>query len=263
VNTDVAPHKQLKRDIRAAALRRYEESCRTVDDFRELAGMYDKLDANAERRIRYWERLHYDGLEEWHPGDGKVIPPPIDHAWWIPLMRGDFLDVIFDCPHDIHELTSSRNVSQLVNALDENRKEILYYWAIRQWSPQKLAAYRNQTDRNIRKVYNKMIDELQAELYGRLVGRFLANESLTLRQRRFCENYKAALDGGYAYKDRPDELERRYSGKFSEYDTDTDETVHNTRDELYYDAFHYYNEDYIDNGDYEDDSDYEVDEYET
>ena len=45
----------LKRQARADFLRRIENSARTVDEFQEVVDMYDKLDANRERRERYNE----------------------------------------------------------------------------------------------------------------------------------------------------------------------------------------------------------------
>jgi hypothetical protein len=55
-------------------------------------------------------------------------------------------------------------VYELTATLDERQKEILYYLAIRQWTPQRLAKMRGQTDRNIRKVYAKMIADVQYKL---------------------------------------------------------------------------------------------------
>ena len=46
----------LKRQARADLLWRPENSARTVEEFEELVNMYDKLDANRERRERYNER---------------------------------------------------------------------------------------------------------------------------------------------------------------------------------------------------------------
>lgn len=45
----------LKRKARADFLKRLENSARTVDEFEEVVDMYDKLDANRERRERYHE----------------------------------------------------------------------------------------------------------------------------------------------------------------------------------------------------------------
>ncbi|GHU90553.1 hypothetical protein FACS1894202_10530 [Clostridia bacterium] len=244
--------KLLKRDRVAMELLRYEESCRTEDDFHRLADMYDKLDANAARRWRYNERLHYDALVDWNPGDCTVIPRPIDHEWWRSLLNGNFLDTIFDCPHELSELVSSKNVIELLDALDENHKEILYYRVIRQWSPQRLAAFRGQTDRNIRKVYSKMIADFQAEMYARLGGRFERGEPLTFEQREFCVNYQAALTSGIEYQntyekppriadfteiDDDDEVPANYNDKDDELDEFA--FLKTAPDEIYYDTFHF------------------------
>ena len=104
------------------------------------------------------------------------------------MMRGKFLDVISDCPQEIQELTESYPVFNLVGKLDENRKEILYYWAIRLWSPQRIAAFRGQTDRNIRKVYTNMIADIRRKMYIRLYPRYKEGLPLTKAQKKFCED---------------------------------------------------------------------------
>jgi hypothetical protein len=249
----------LKRDRDAMALLRYEESCRTEDEFWRLADMYDKLNANDARRWRYNERLHYDALVDWNPGDAAVIPRPIDHEWWRSLLSGSFLDTIFDCPHELSELTSSGNIIELLSELDENHSEIMYYRAIRQWSPQFLAAFREQTDRNIRKVYNKMIADLQTEMYARLAGRFERGDALTLRQREFCAKYKAALAGGKEYQDTYEKALKTHDftgvddyEDNDDYDDDVPKNYDEDEDgfdkfaflkaapdEMYYDTFHF------------------------
>jgi hypothetical protein len=60
--------------------------------------------------------------------DGEIIPTPTGHRYWKQLQRGNFLDVIFDCPYDLHELVSNRIISELLKALKEGQKEVLYYW---------------------------------------------------------------------------------------------------------------------------------------
>jgi len=79
-------------------------------------------------------------------------------------MSGYFLDVIFDCPYEIDELVSSRDVSETLKSLNDNQKEILYFRIVRDWSSQKIAAVRGQTDRNIRKVYEMAIDSIRRKL---------------------------------------------------------------------------------------------------
>jgi hypothetical protein len=193
--------RELVRDAKAASLSRFEDSCRTLADFESLSGMYDRLDESRERKERRWEALSVEKLIEWHIGGETVVPRPLSHPWWRQLLSGNFIDVIHDCPHDIHELVGSPSVSEPLRELDGNRKEILYYRVVRGWSPQRLAAFRGQTDRNIRKVYDKTIDNLRIYLYNRLSPRYRANEPLTLEQRQFCVDYESGALGKGAKAD--------------------------------------------------------------
>ena len=180
----------LMRESRAVALANIEDAARTKDDFKKVSIIWDEKDRIEKWRVDKQEEPSADpkAVKERF---GIIIPQPIGHQYWRELLSGNFLDVIHDCPHELHELTASRPIYDLTKGLDENRKEILYYWAIRLWTPQRIAAYRGQTDRNIRKVYNKMIGEMRGKLYKRLSPRYKAGEPFTHRQREFVESYMA------------------------------------------------------------------------
>jgi len=196
---------KLKRDLRRESLTRLESAARTVEDYNNVVTQWDKLDKNRQRRERRHEigrtgeeMLHWDKKSEDDENGGlkasldTVIPLPFGrHIWWRQMLRGDFLDIIFDYPDDIHQLTSSRNISELVEGLREDQKIVLYYRAIRQWSPQKIAKLRKQTDRNIRKVYDNMIKELRRELCERLYPRYAGGWPLTNAQKMFVAGYLA------------------------------------------------------------------------
>jgi hypothetical protein len=189
----------LMRESRAVALANIEDAARTEDDFKAVNAIWDEKDRIETWRVEKQETLSKKPLAE-KDTKGIIIPEPLNHPYWRQILSGNFLDVIHDCPHEIHEVTASRSVYELTKALDDNRKEILYYWAIRLWSPQRIAAYRGQSDRNIRKVYNKMIDEMRESLYKRLYPRYIAGKPLTYLQKDFVENYiknmKLGADGG-------------------------------------------------------------------
>ena len=183
--------KQLKRDAAREELIRIEEAARTEKDFEELASEWNRWDRNSERRKRcYVSELEEMTIEDMEITDGAVVPQPLNHIWWRQMMQGNFLDVIFDCPYDMHELTSNKNISELVRALNDNQKEILYLRAICQWSPQKIAAKRGQTDRNIRKVYDTLTASVRRKLYKRLLPLYEADAPLTIAQREFMTTYK-------------------------------------------------------------------------
>ena len=182
-NADSKQMKMLCRDARREALTIMEDAARTEEDFKDVIIIWDKLEQNESERIADHREKGIKELNNWKMSEhGTIIPPPLQHVWWRQLLRGNFLDLIFDCPHEIHELTSSWPVYSLVKDLDENRKEILYYRAIRQWSPQRIATMRKQSDRNIRKVYNKMIDETRYELFFWLYWQYKKRLRITTTQ---------------------------------------------------------------------------------
>jgi len=194
--------KKLIREVRREELTRIEEAARTEEDFEELIkNFWNKLDSNSRRRQREHEIKLKDGMthdeitiertiEDIVVADRAVIPQPLNHMWWKKMMHGDFLDTIFNCPYDLPELTSSKSISELVAGLRDNQKEVLYFRAICQWSPQEIAAMRGQTDRNIRKVYDTLIEGLRKKLYEWLLPRYEQNLPLTLAQREFMSTYK-------------------------------------------------------------------------
>ena len=171
-------HKKLQREIKREALTRLENSARTLADFENVATEWDKIDESRERNERRNEMMfsqisttHSDTkLSEESKLDimiyksHKVHPPPINHRLWRQLMSGDFLETIFDCPYEIDELVSSKGVSKILKSLNDNQKEVLYFRLVRNWSPQRIAAVRGQTDRNIRKVYETAIKSIRRKL---------------------------------------------------------------------------------------------------
>ena len=119
--------KRLKRQIQAEALARLEEAARTETDFRYILGEWDRLDRNRERRERDHENLRGDiPLEYMAVPDPNVIPPWMNLPEFRQLSRGDFLDIIFSCPYEMHELTANRFISELIRDLSDDHKEVLY-----------------------------------------------------------------------------------------------------------------------------------------
>ncbi len=206
--------KQLVRDIKRAALARMEDAARTVKDFEKVVAQWNHLDENRERREQNHEigrpnaeMLHWDkhnaSDEKGRMKDGLevVVPRPLEHEWWRQQLRGDFLDTIFDCPYDLHELVEDEAVSALLRDLSDNRREILYYRIIRQHKTARIAEMRGQTSRNILKALVLLLNTLQDKL-APIVREQVAAEcpQMTLAKRRFLSRYdeqkKAALDSG-------------------------------------------------------------------
>ncbi len=182
----------MKRAIQAEALARLETAARTEKDFQAVIGEWNRLDRNRERRERDHENLRGDvPLEFMAVPDPKIIPLWMNLPNFRQISKGDFLDIIFSCPYEMHELTSNRFISEMILNLSEEHKELLYYLSLKQYSTTKVGAIRGQTSRNIRKVRNTIYKNLQKKMYKHLRSKEKNGESLTLRERQFIEEYSA------------------------------------------------------------------------
>ena len=111
----------------------------------------------------------------------------------IAFFTGNFLDIIFSCPYELHELTANRFLSKLFFTLSDEQKEVLYYLFVKQYSTTRLAAIRGQSDRNIRKLRMTIQKKLQRRMYEHLSEKLEKDYSVTLREREFVEEYEALL----------------------------------------------------------------------
>lgn len=205
--TSSAPtsRKKLWRDTQKEALARLEDSARTEDDFRNVQSWWDRLDANADRRYRYHVIGRSDVPLEWGAAPEQVIvPEPIRHVFWKQVLKGDFLDTVFDCPFEMHELIEDTDIADAVFELKDIHKEVLYYSAIRQYSNQRIAHIRSQTDRNILKVKNTILKKLRMKLYVALCERQEMKLPLSRREKEFLEKYSPDFsDKGRSKADAP------------------------------------------------------------
>ena len=180
--------KLLKRELRAQALKRLEDSARTIRDFESLVAWYDRLDTNRQRKERYHELfrsgddvpLDYGAAE-----DGLYFPDTLNDVLSKLERKGDFIDSIFCCPYDIHELVTDRDISNILWELSEDSKFLMFLWALRQYSSVRIAAIRGQSDRNIRKVRNTMLKKIRKKLLAALTKKVQTQQPLTLLEKEF------------------------------------------------------------------------------
>lgn len=180
--------KLLKRELRAQALKRLEDSARTLKDYENLVAWYDRLDANRQRKERYHE-LYRSGddvpLDYGASEDALCFPDTLNDVLTRQERKGDFIDTIFYCPYDIHELVTDADISVILRELNEDHKFLLFLSALRQYSSTKIAAIRGQSDRNIRKVRNTMLKKIRKKLLAALTEKVQAQQPLTLLEKEF------------------------------------------------------------------------------
>ena len=189
--------KKLKRELRAEALARLEDAARTQRDFENVIAWWDKLDANRERRERYHE-LSRSGddvpLDYGASANELFFPDTLNDVLEKQIRKGDFIDAIFYCPYDIHELVTEEYLSEILLELKEDHKELLFLWAVRLFSSPRIAAIRQQSDRNIRKIRNTMMKKIRKELLSALTDKAEKQLPMTLVEKAFLSDIGKAVD---------------------------------------------------------------------
>ena len=192
---DEHPNKtMLKRELRAIALKRLEDRARTVSDFEEVIREWEHLDSNRERKERYHEigRENIDSKKDVAPL-AIVIPTPINHAYWRQLMKGDFIDIISNCPYEMHNSLSDEDYSKIIYDLKDDHKELLYFLYLRDFTTNQLAALRNQSDRNIRGVRSTILGQIEKKVLMILVDRQIEAFPFTMEELDFLTRHEEEI----------------------------------------------------------------------
>ena len=197
VGDEEPERKKLKRELRAEARARLEDAARTQRDFENVIDWWDKLDANRERRERYHE-LSRSGddvpLDYGASANELFFPDTLNDVLEKQIRKGDFIDAIFYCPYDIHELVTEEYLSEILLELKEDHKELLFLWAVRLFSSTRIAAIRQQSDRNIRKIRNTMMKKIRKELLSALTDKAEKQLPMTLVEKAFLSDIGKAVD---------------------------------------------------------------------
>ena len=192
---DEHPNKtMLKRELRAIALKRLEDGARTVSDFEEVIKEWDHLDSNRERKERYHEigRENLDSKKDVAPLS-IVIPAPINHAYWRQLMKGYYIDIISNCPYEMHNSLSDEDYSKIIYDLKDDHKELIYFLYLRDFTTSQLAALRNQSDRNIRGVRSTILGQIEKKVLMILVDRQIEAFPFTMEELDFLTRHEEEI----------------------------------------------------------------------
>ena len=197
INEDNEPpqRKLLRRELQAQALARLEDSARTQQDFERIVAWWDRLDANRERRERYHE-ISRSGddipIDYGASADALCFPDSLNSVIEKQIRKGDFIDAIFYCPYDIHQLVTEEYLSKILWELSDDHKFLLFLCAVRQLSSSKIAEIKGQTDRNIRKVRSTMLKRIRKKLLAALNEK--AQKQLTLLEKEFLKENDIDID---------------------------------------------------------------------
>jgi hypothetical protein len=202
----------MARLAEAEALRRCEEAARTEGEFRDLCEMYDRLDANRERRERAHEVAMGDYwlLDASIGGGGKVagpvrakaargdgfgavavIPWPLatGHCWEV--MHGDFINAIYDSPDGIWEVFDDWQVGRLIKGMKARQRDALFRRAVRGCSAERVAECTGKTSRGVNKLVATALKTVRGLLAGEIRKQLADGLPVTPGKREFLERYEA------------------------------------------------------------------------
>ena len=87
-----------------------------------------------------------------------VIPRPLEHQYWRQLMRGDFIDTIYDNALEMWQLIEDWDIATLVKILTDKQKEVLFLRVVRLCTAAQIACCHDKTDRTVRKLLAAALD---------------------------------------------------------------------------------------------------------
>jgi len=185
----------LLEQLDEVSVERRTQVARTAAEFDELIKELDRLDRNRERRERYHEILQEEYIpsgEEFY--SGRIFPAALDSPENKLILRGMFLDLFYNCPYEMHQLTADPFLSRIIYDLSDLHKETLYLLSLQYLSTAQLACMRDQSDRNIRKLRDNYTKKLQKQLYDHLLQKMQRGQALTFREKEFLGMYEAVLN---------------------------------------------------------------------
>lgn len=185
----IANRIRISQSVRDEALRRIEMAARTTEEYLCVTAEYDRRDKSRERKERRYEVLGEEtAIENAILSDQPILPTWLNNPTYRQICRGYFLDYLANCPFEMHNLFAKNYLRRPIMELKPDQKIILYLLGIKQLTPQQLAAVRGQTDRNIRKIRDRMLTRIQSAMYRDLLRMQHAGISLTQREKQFLAN---------------------------------------------------------------------------
>ena len=181
-----------------ALIRRYE---RMKEDYIEevlFTGTEFLRAYQNSNKEEFYRDLRNDNREEYVGTDPvsmsdcakRVFPQWLDLREHRQVQMGNFIDVIYNCPHEIHELVSEKYISDILKDLKPEYKEILFYEELRGYTVPQIAEMMGQSERNIRKKKQRIIDHVGRLLYEAMQQR----PNLSSREQAFMDRFEGKLN---------------------------------------------------------------------
>ena len=163
-----------------------EEVLFTEEEFYRACNNSNKEEINRE--LRNEKREEYVGTDPVSMSDcaKSVFPQWFDLREHRQVQAGNFIDVIYNCPHEIHELVSEKYISDILNNLKPEYKEILFYDVLREYTAPQIAEIMGQSERNVRKKKQRLMARVSRQLYEAMEKK----SSRSSREQAFMARYE-------------------------------------------------------------------------
>ena len=176
--------KYLTQAMLAESISRLEDAARTQAEFENVIEWWDKRDKRIkdalDKKVLSVASATFDiGL--YRKGDYRQKNVFSGRNFYYE----DYLNVIFCCVCQMHNLTEDGDLSRLINKATDKQKAVFFPRVIKGCTPQKIAECHGMTDRNVRDIVDRTISKIRMGMYEALKKRQDGGGSMTLRQRAF------------------------------------------------------------------------------
>jgi DNA-directed RNA polymerase specialized sigma24 family protein len=176
--------KYLTQAIITESISLLEDAARTQEEFENVIEWWDKRETRIkdalDKKVRSVANSTFDiGL--YRKGDYRKKNVFGGRNFYYE----DYLNVIFCCICQMHNLTDNSDLSRLVNKATEKQKAVFFPRIIKGCSPQKISECHGMSDRNVRDIVDRTISKIRKGMYEALKKRQAEGVLMTIRQRAF------------------------------------------------------------------------------
>jgi DNA-directed RNA polymerase specialized sigma24 family protein len=181
-----AMRKYLTQAMLSESISRLEDAARTQVEFENVVVWWDKRDKKIQdaldKKILSIAHTTFDiGL--YRSGDYRMKSMFSGRNQY----HEDFLNPLFCCTCQMHNLTEDIDLSRLINKATDKQKAVFFSRIIRCCTPQNIALCHSMTDRNVRDIVDRMVSKIRKSMYEVLKKRQTEGVSLILEHKAFLK----------------------------------------------------------------------------
>ena len=124
----------------------------------------DKLEDKPENigaMDKYYQKK--ESSKNYTYSEGAVIPAPLSHPYWRELLRGDFINFIYDNAQEMWQIVGDWQVGRLLkDTLTDKQKEAIFLFAVRLANTEQIGCYTDKSSRAVRRLIADGLKNIRA-----------------------------------------------------------------------------------------------------